>query len=134
MFGQLYQGVGHRERRDRSVAALERVGVAHRAAFHPGRLSGGERQRVAIARALAMEPSVLLCDEPTGNLDSVNTESILDLFDGLIDDGLTLVVITHDSSVAERARRRVRITDGVLVEETDTLAITAASEASRADQ
>ncbi len=118
MFGQLYQGVGHRQRRDRSMAALERVGVAHRASFQPGRLSGGERQRVAIARALAMEPSLLLCDEPTGNLDSVNTRSILDLFDGLIDDGLTLVVITHDSGVAERAPRRVRITDGVLVEET----------------
>ncbi len=118
MFGQLYQGVAQRERRARSMTALERVGVAHRAAFQPGRLSGGERQRVAIARALAMEPSLLLCDEPTGNLDTVNTGAILDLFDGLIDDGLTLVIITHDANVADRARRRVRITDGVLVEET----------------
>lgn len=122
MFGQLYQGLPHSERRRRSMAALERVGVAQRAAFQPGRLSGGERQRVAIARALAMEPSLLLCDEPTGNLDSVNTQSILDLFDGLIEDGLTLVVITHDANVAKRARRRVRITDGVLVEETDQFA------------
>ena len=119
MFGSLYQALPRRERRRRAVEALERVGVAHRAAFRPAQLSGGERQRVAVARALAMQPSLLLCDEPTGNLDSANTASILDLFDELIGDGLTIVVITHDSMVADRAQRRVRITDGHLVEVTD---------------
>lgn len=117
MFGGLYQGVKRAERLRRAVTALERVGVAHRVGSLPGHLSGGERQRVAIARALAMRPSVLLCDEPTGNLDSTNTAAILDLFDDLIDDGLTIVVITHDHEVARRARRCVSITDGRLVEE-----------------
>ncbi|TDC98873.1 ABC transporter ATP-binding protein [Nonomuraea deserti] len=104
-------------RRARAMAALERVGVAHRAGFLPGLLSGGERQRAAIARALMGEPSLLLCDEPTGNLDSRNTEAVLDLFDELRGQGLTIVVITHEQEVGARAERRVRITDGVLVEE-----------------
>ena len=91
--------------------------MTHRADFLPTRLSGGEQQRVAIARALLGDPSVLLCDEPTGNLDSVNTESVLDLFDELGDAGLTLVIVTHEEPVARRARRRVRMTDGRLTEE-----------------
>lgn len=114
MFGGMYSGVRKAERRRRSIAALDRVGVLHRAGFRPDHLSGGERQRVAVARALAVEPSILLCDEPTGNLDSVNTASMLDLFDALVDDGLTICVITHDHQVAERAARRVRIIDGHL--------------------
>lgn len=122
MFGGLYQGVDRKERRARAIEALERVGVAHRSASLPGQMSGGERQRVAIARALAMKPSVLLCDEPTGNLDSTNTASVLDLFDSLIADGLTIVVITHDRNVAQRAHRRVTITDGRLVEEPQAVA------------
>ncbi|NBE94319.1 ABC transporter ATP-binding protein [Nonomuraea sp. KC401] len=108
---------GRGGRRARAMAALERVGVAHRAGFLPGLLSGGERQRAAIARALLGEPSLLLCDEPTGNLDSRNTEAVLDLFDELRGQGLTIVVITHEQEVGARAERRVRITDGVLVEE-----------------
>ena len=80
------------------------------------RLSGGERQRVAIARALLGGPSLLLCDEPTGNLDSANTEAVLDLFDELRHQGLTIVVITHDHEVARRAQRRVRMVDGRLTE------------------
>ncbi|MFI7703031.1 ABC transporter ATP-binding protein [Nonomuraea sp. NPDC049480] len=104
-------------RRERALAALDRVGLGHRTGFSPGRLSGGERQRTAIARALMGGPSLLLCDEPTGNLDSRNTEAVLDLFDELRAHGLTIVVITHEHEVSERAERRVRITDGVLVEE-----------------
>ena len=116
MFGGLYQGVSRPERRRRATEALARVGMSHRAGFRPDRLSGGERQRVAVARALAVQPSILLCDEPTGNLDSVTTASMLELFDGLVADGLTVCVITHDLGVAERAARRVRIVDGELSE------------------
>ena len=116
MLGALYQGIGRRERRRRAADALERVGLSGRASFLPTRLSGGERQRVAVARALVARPSLLLCDEPTGNLDSVNTGAVLDLFDELLAGGLTVVVITHDGDVAGRARRRVRIIDGRLNE------------------
>jgi putative ABC transport system ATP-binding protein len=104
-------------RRDRARAALEQVGLSHRRGFRPDRLSGGERQRVAIARALMSEPALLLCDEPTGNLDSENTLSVLELFDELCAQGMTLVVITHDEAVSGRAGRRVRIRDGRLSEE-----------------
>jgi putative ABC transport system ATP-binding protein len=114
MFGGMYQGVRKSERRRRAVEALGRVGLLQRAGFRPDRLSGGERQRVAVARALAVHPSILLCDEPTGNLDSATTESLLELFDGLVADGLTVCVITHDPHVASRAHRRVRIIDGQL--------------------
>jgi putative ABC transport system ATP-binding protein len=112
----VYTGVPRRERGDRARAALERVGLAHRVEFSPATLSGGERQRVAIARALVSGPSLLLADEPTGNLDSVTAGSILDLFDGLHDQGLTLAVVTHDDAVSRRAQRRVRTVDGHLRE------------------
>ncbi|MFJ4989155.1 ABC transporter ATP-binding protein [Streptomyces sp. NPDC088732] len=111
-------GRGRAGRRARAEQTLERVGLAHRAGFRPDRLSGGERQRVAIARALMSEPALLLCDEPTGNLDSENTGSVLDLFDELSEQGMTLVVITHEEAVSRRADRRVRISDGRLTEET----------------
>jgi putative ABC transport system ATP-binding protein len=116
MFGGMYQGLSKRERRSRAVAALEQVGMLHRATFRPDHLSGGERQRVAVARALAVEPSILLCDEPTGNLDSANTASVLQLFDELVAGGLTMCLITHDRDVAARAQREVRIVDGQLTE------------------
>ncbi|BFV54955.1 ABC transporter ATP-binding protein [Kitasatospora sp. CMC57] len=112
----LYQRIARRVRRERAAEVISRVGLAHRASALPTRLSGGERQRVAIARALAAEPSLLLCDEPTGNLDSTTTSSILDLFDGLHRDGMTIMVITHDEQVARRARRTVTIRDGHLTE------------------
>jgi len=113
----LYSGVPRHERERRARDTLERVGLGHRLDFLPTILSGGERQRVAVARAVVSTPSVLLADEPTGNLDAATSEEVMELFDDLRADGLTLVVITHDSAVAARADRRVRIADGRLSEE-----------------
>ncbi|MDQ1204441.1 ABC transporter ATP-binding protein [Microbacterium sp. SORGH_AS_0862] len=112
----LYSGVPRGEREDRARAALERVGLGGRTGFLPGLLSGGERQRVAVARAVVSRPSLLLADEPTGNLDRRTSDEVMDLFDELRADGLTLIVITHDDAVAARASRRVRIADGRLSE------------------
>ncbi|WP_382305442.1 ABC transporter ATP-binding protein [Herbiconiux sp. UC225_62] len=112
----LYGTVPRAERRERARDSLDRVGLSHRVEFQPGTLSGGERQRVAIARAVCTEPRLLLADEPTGNLDRANSEEILALFDELNADGLTVVTITHDQRVADRARRRVRIEQGRLTE------------------
>jgi len=108
----VYQGLGPGERRARAELALARVGLADRHRHRPGQLSGGQRQRVAIARALVTEPSLLLADEPTGNLDSRTTGEILDLFDRLHGDGQTLVVVTHEREVAARAWRVVHLFDG----------------------
>ena len=98
------------------MAALDRVSLTDRADFSPTKLSGGQQQRAAIARALVGEPSLLLADEPTGNLDTQNADGVLDVFSDLCADGLTLAVITHDDHVASRANRRVRMVDGVLHE------------------
>ncbi len=114
--GMLYNRTPRRQRRSQATEALERVGLGHRIGFTPTKLSGGERQRVAIARAIAAGPSLLLSDEPTGNLDTATTESLLDLFDELRSDGLTLIVITHDAAVSRRADRRIEIIDGVIAE------------------
>ena len=119
MLAEVYSGGERAGRRERALAALERVGIAHRRDHVPTKLSGGEQQRVAIARALLGTPTLLLCDEPTGNLDSVNTESALSLFHALARDGLTLVVITHDDGVAAHGERIVRIVDGQLNEVTE---------------
>jgi len=116
LLATLYSGTPRGERRDRALRALDRVGLSHRVEFMPPNLSGGERQRVAIARAVVTIPDVLLADEPTGNLDSTSSSGVMDLFDELHHDGLTLVVITHDPTVAARAGRRVHITDGYLRE------------------
>jgi macrolide transport system ATP-binding/permease protein len=116
MLAEVYRNQSHHGRRERALAAIERVGLTHRADFFPVKLSGGERQRVAIARAICGSPSLLLCDEPTGNLDSKNSGAILDFFERLNDDGLTLVVITHEENVARRAARRVQIVDGSLTD------------------
>lgn len=112
----LYSGVPRAERDERARRTLERVGLGHRVDFLPTTLSGGERQRVAVARAVVSTPSILLADEPTGNLDQATSGEVLSLFDDLRADGLTLVVITHDASVAARADRQVRITDGRVTE------------------
>ncbi|MCL4804840.1 MAG: ATP-binding cassette domain-containing protein [Anaerolineae bacterium] len=114
MLAEVYRRQSHRGRRERALAALERVGLGHRVDFLPTKLSGGEKQRVAIARALVGSPTLLLCDEPTGNLDSKATADLLDLFARLNDQGLTLVIVTHDENVANRAGRRVHIIDGRL--------------------
>jgi putative ABC transport system ATP-binding protein len=116
MLAEVYGRHPRTGRQARAEQALDRVGLSHRSRFVPDRLSGGERQRAAIARALMARPALLLCDEPTGNLDSRNTEAILDLFDDLRAAGLTILVITHEDEVSTRAKRRVRITDGVLSE------------------
>ncbi|MGI5450627.1 ABC transporter ATP-binding protein [Streptomyces sp. CA-243310] len=116
MLAMVYNGTPRKDRRARARAALIRVGLGHRIDALPTRLSGGERQRVAIARALVAEPSLLLCDEPTGNLDTVTAGSILELLDELHADGMTILVITHDLQVARRGRRTVSIRDGVLSE------------------
>lgn len=111
-----YAGIARDEREDRARHALDRVGMGHRLDFFPGTLSGGERQRVAVARAVSTSPRLLLADEPTGNLDHKNSQGVMDLFQDLSDDGLTVVMITHDPGIAEHAHRRVRISDGRLTE------------------
>lgn len=117
MLAEVYRKQSAHGRRERALAALERVGLSHRVDFLPTKLSGGERQRVAIARALIGSPSLLLCDEPTGNLDSKSSANILDLFAQLHQQGLTIVVVTHDENVARCAGRRVHMIDGVLTED-----------------
>ncbi len=107
-----YQGVAKKERHERSLAALKRVGLGERIHHRPAQLSGGQMQRVAIARALVSSPNLLLADEPTGNLDSVTGQNILNLFDELHQQGLTIVMVTHDDHVAERCQRVVRLLDG----------------------
>jgi putative ABC transport system ATP-binding protein len=111
---QLYTGPPARTRERAALEVLDRVGLAHRADALPTTLSGGERQRVAIARALANQPSLLLCDEPTGNLDSETAATVLALLDEVHAAGFTVIVITHDADVAARSPRRVTIRDGVL--------------------
>lgn len=114
---QVYTRRERRLRREAAEQALLRVGLGHRLNALPGSLSGGERQRVAIARALVNAPALLLCDEPTGNLDSATAEAVMDVISDLNRDGVTVLVITHDAAVAARAPRRVRILDGHLSEE-----------------
>jgi putative ABC transport system ATP-binding protein len=111
----VFAGVERAERRRRARQALDAVGLVARAEHRPNELSGGERQRLAIARALAMEPKVLLADEPTGNLDSRSGGVVLDLLDRLHAGGLTVLVVTHDPHVARRAERTVILSDGAIV-------------------
>lgn len=108
----LYRGVGRRERTERAKAALESVGLADRMDHEPNELSGGQQQRVAVARALVANPSLLLADEPTGNLDSQSTRDVLRLLDEMHDSGRTIVMITHEDDVAEHAERVVTLVDG----------------------
>ncbi len=117
----IYADIAPRERRRRAMAALERVGLGDRLGHTPPQLSGGQKQRVAIARALVNEPTMLLADEPTGNLDSTSGANILDLFGALNADGVTLVVVTHDPLVAGRAGRVIEIRDGRSYEQPTTI-------------
>lgn len=110
--GLLYRGGQRQQRLAAATEALARVGLSHRGHAPPTTLSGGERQRVAIARALVGRPQLLLCDEPTGNLDSANAAGVLDLISDLHRDGVTVLLITHDPVVADRAGRRITIRDG----------------------
>jgi putative ABC transport system ATP-binding protein len=111
----MYARVPKEERRQRAVRALERVGLGSRLENRPGELSGGQQQRVAVARALVGEPTIILADEPTGNLDSVSTADVLTLFDELHAAGRTIVLITHELEVAQRARRIVWVRDGEIL-------------------
>ena len=110
----MYAGVGRRERKKRAIEALERMGLADRVDFYPTQLSGGQCQRVAIARAIVTHPLLLLADEPTGALDSKSGQQIMDIFDELHAQGMTIVMITHERAIAERAERILYIYDGYL--------------------
>jgi len=111
----IFAGVPGAERRQRVLRALESVGLSHRARHRPNQLSGGERQRTAIARAVVMRPSVLLADEPTGNLDSHSGQEIVELVEKMNREGLTVIVVTHDPNVGQRARRVITLRDGEIV-------------------
>ena len=112
----IYQKIKKTERQQRVAEALERVGLTNRAKHLPTELSGGQQQRVAVARALVTRPSLILADEPTGNLDSRTTEDIMEIFRSLHEQGNTIVLITHDNEVAAQAKRIIRIRDGKLSE------------------
>jgi putative ABC transport system ATP-binding protein len=116
--GLLYAGAGIAARRDAAAVALDRVGLGHKLRARPTQLSGGERQRVAIARALAGSPAIVLADEPTGNLDQATGTAILDLLAELHTIGTTIIVVTHDETVAARMHRQIRMLDGRIVSDT----------------
>jgi len=112
-----YRGMPSSERKQRVQTALERVGMSHRTKHYPSQLSGGQQQRVAVARALAGSPSILLADEPTGNLDSRNAEAVMDLLRDLHQEGATICMVTHDPRFAKHAERQIHLFDGRVVEE-----------------
>lgn len=113
----IYMGVSKEERTEKAVTALKRVGLEDRMDHHPNELSGGQKQRVAIARALATDPSIILADEPTGNLDSHSTDEILKLFETLNKEGKTIIIVTHEDEVAHRSKRILLFRDGLLVKD-----------------
>jgi putative ABC transport system ATP-binding protein len=115
-----YGGLPRSQRRRRALAALERVGLAERVRHLPSELSGGQQQRVAIARALVSSPSMILADEPTGNLDTRSTEEVLATFERLHDEGVTVVLITHENAVAAHAQRVIRLSDGLVISDEGT--------------
>jgi putative ABC transport system ATP-binding protein len=118
----IYNGTRRRQRRQRAAELLERVGLGHRREHKPSELSGGQRQRVALARALAADPDLILADEPTGNLDTASGEEVVALFEELVAEGRTVIIVTHDVEIAQRARRIIRLRDGLIEEDTATRA------------
>jgi len=110
----IYAGIGRKQRHEQAVKVLTRVGLADRMTHKPSELSGGQRQRVAVARALVTNPSILLADEPTGNLDSGTAREIMALFDDLHQSGHTIILVTHDADVASHANRVIRLLDGAI--------------------
>jgi putative ABC transport system ATP-binding protein len=118
-----YRGMGSAERKERVLAALERVEMSHRAKHLPSQLSGGQQQRVAVARAVAGSPSILLADEPTGNLDSKNGEAVMSLMRELHQEGATICMVTHDPRYAQHAERAVHLFDGRVVDEAELAAL-----------
>ena len=111
----IYAGISKKERIERATEALERVGLGDRLHFKPTQLSGGQQQRVAIARAIVNHPTILLADEPTGALDSSSGEQVMELFQKLNDEGITIIMITHDAEIASHAKRQAIIRDGILI-------------------
>ena len=109
-----YRKMKKAHRLEIAMNSLEKVNMAERAKFYPAQLSGGQQQRVAVARSLVVDPSILLADEPTGNLDSVNAGAIMDLFDELNDEGRTICMVTHDARFAKRSQKIVQLNDGIL--------------------
>ena len=118
----VYRGIGHRKRKEMAMESLRRVGLGDRTDHLPNQLSGGQRQRVAIARALVTHPSILLADEPTGNLDSQTTVEIMQLFDELHAEGHTLIVVTHEDEIAQHCHRVVEMKDGRVFNDSNTKA------------
>src|SRR5262249_48725099 len=113
----MYQGLRARERRHRAMEALERVGLVDRADHHPSQLSGGQQQRVAIARALVGRAPIIMADEPTGNLDSKTSYEVMAILQGLVAQGITVVLVTHEHDIAAYARRVVVLRDGLIVDD-----------------
>lgn len=113
----MYAGVKPKERRERAIEALVKVGLENRIKHKPNEISGGQRQRVAIARALVNNPAIILADEPTGNLDSKSSVEIMNIFQGLNDEGVTIVMVTHEPDIAEFTKRKVVFRDGVIIED-----------------
>jgi len=127
----LYHKVAHGDRRDRVQSVLERINIAHRANHRPQQLSGGQQQRVAVARAVVTNPDLILADEPTGNLDSSNSEEVLDLLNQLNAEGTTIVMVTHDQGHADHANRVIHLLDGRVLSE-NVVALAAAGEVQHA--
>jgi len=118
----MYAGIKSRERRERAVDALIKVGLGNRIKHTPNEISGGQRQRVAIARALVDNPAIILADEPTGNLDSKSSVEIMKIFQGLNDEGVTIVMVTHEPDIADFSKRKVVFRDGIIINDAPILA------------
>lgn len=114
----VYAGVGHKERKERAMEAMRRVGLEDRVDHKPNEMSGGQKQRVAIARALVNRPAIILADEPTGNLDSISSQEIMAIFQNLNDEGVTVLIVTHEPDIAEHSKRIVTFADGWLTSDT----------------